>query len=128
AYVEQQFTDVFLDVLVVILVILLLAFEVTLAAVTTSLSKPLDGLCYLLERQAIGNFSQILKHKARRALGQAAARFSDHAIDLNTRYARHHATCTSVPPPTRKSPLLGRIGQRYQLSAKPPIPIATQDT
>src|SRR5690606_33460855 len=57
AYVEQQFVDVFLDVLVVILVVLLLAFEIMLVAVSRSLSKPLDGLFQILERQAVGDFS-----------------------------------------------------------------------
>jgi MFS family permease len=87
-YVQRQFRNVFLDVLVVILVAILLAFEITITVTATSLRQPLDQLYMLLERQARGDFSGRLKQVTTTSLGRVAARFSDHAEDLNARFGR----------------------------------------
>lgn len=124
AYVEQQFVDVFLDMLVVVLVVLLFAFEIMLAAVTRSLTKPLDGLYQILERQAAGDFSQRLQLGTRGGITRAAARFSDHAIDLHHRYAALSQRAMSTGhPDSRKADRLANIGARYRLTPTPP-PIA----
>lgn len=121
AYVEQQFVDVFLDVLVVILVVLLLAFEIMLAAVTRSLSKPLDGLYQILEDQAAGDFSRRLRVDTRGAITRAAARFSDHAIDLHNRYAALCKRAMSAPQEkTQRDDPLADIGHRHRLTVAPP--------
>ncbi len=88
AYVKQQFRNVFLDVLVVILVAILLAFEITVAVTATSLRKPLDQLYMLLEGQARGDFSGRLRQVTTTSIDRVAARFSDHAEDLNARFGR----------------------------------------
>ncbi|MDX1486999.1 MAG: MFS transporter [Acidiferrobacterales bacterium] len=87
-YVRRQFRNVFLDVLVVILVAILLAVEITITVTATSLRQPLDQLYMLLERQMRGDFSGRLKQVTTTSLGRVAARFSDHAEDLNTRFGR----------------------------------------
>ncbi len=121
AYVEQQFVDVFLDMLVVVLVVLLFAFEIMLAAVSRSLGKPLDGLYELLERQAAGDFSHRLSLDTRGGITRAAARFSDHALDLHHRYAA--LVKRTIPGPQAGTPWndrLADIGRRYRLTAAPP--------
>ncbi len=121
AYVEQQFVDVFLDVLVVILVVFLLSFEIMLAAVTRSLSKPLDGLYQILERQATGDFSQRIRFGTRGVITQAATRFSDHAIDLHNRYAALRLRAmSSLHENTQRDDRLADIGRRYRLTVAPP--------
>lgn len=128
AYVEQQFLDVFLDVLVVILVVLLLAFEIILAAVTASLTKPLDGLYQIIERQAAGDFSRRVHFGTRNAISLAAARFSDHAVDLHERYAALcHSPNAEMPARSGTDPRLVAIGQRFGLTATPPAVAELKD-
>ncbi len=125
AFVEQQFTDVFLDVAVVVLVVLLLAFEIVLATVWTSLSKPLDSLYLLLDRQAEGDFSRRLELAGAGEIGRALARYSDHALDLNSRYAAllKPGMAKGEKPDAR----LEHIGSRYHLSTTSPAAIEPVD-
>lgn len=121
SYLKQQFTDVFMDVLVIVLVVLLLAFEIMLAAVTTSLGKPLDGLYRLLERQGDGDFSQRIRFPARSVITHTATRFSDHAVDLHNRYTALSRNIESDPQASRRSGVLDDIGRRFGLSVTAPV-------
>ncbi|HSO07623.1 MAG TPA: MFS transporter [Pelomicrobium sp.] len=116
AYVRRQFRDVFLDVLVVILVAVLLAFEITLAVTTTSLRKPLDQLDMLLRQQVGGDFSGRLKQLTATSLDRVAARFSDHAEDLNARFRR----LLDAQVPSAVSGAVAALGGRFCLSADGP--------
>jgi len=120
AFVERQFQNVFLDVLVVILVAVLVAFEIMLAVVTISMSKPLDRLHMLLERQSQGDFSGRLKHDVATNLDRVAARFSDHSRDLNTRFARLLSRYSGDQPASPALDRLKEIGRRFGLSEHMP--------
>jgi MFS family permease len=120
AYVERQFRNVFLDVLVVILVAILLAFEITLTVTATSLRKPLDQLYRLLDRQARGDFSGRLKQVTTTSLGRVAARFSDHAEDLNARFGRVLERYSRGEPSAQALNRLHDLGSRFGLAGTIP--------
>jgi MFS family permease len=127
AYVERQFRDVFLDVLVVVLVAVLVAFEVMLAVVTASVSKPLDRLHLLLERQSQGDFSGRLRHEVATSLDRVAARFSDHSEDLSSRFARLLGRCSGDRSDPSSLERLDETGQRFGLTGDMPAPIRLTD-
>jgi predicted MFS family arabinose efflux permease len=119
-FVERQFRNVFLDVLVFILAALLAGFEIMLAVVTGSVVKPLDRLRALLEHQCAGDFSVRLAHRTATGLDRVAARFSDHAIDLNARFAR--LTCAGTV-----STKVSALGDRFRLSGRDPVRLRFAD-
>ncbi|MDX1433358.1 MAG: MFS transporter [Gammaproteobacteria bacterium] len=127
AFVDRQFRDIFLDVLVVILVAVLVAFEIMLAVVGASMSKPLDRLQLLLERQARGDFSARLMRSVNTSLDRVAARFSDHSEDLNARFSRLVAGedgAAALPSPRGT---VRDIGRTFGLSGQRPSPIRLTD-
>ncbi len=126
-YVRRQFRNVFLDVLVVILVAILLAVEVTITVTATSLRQPLDQLYMLLERQVSGDFSVRLRQVTTTSLGRVAARFSDHAEDLNARFGRlldrYSRTASDADIPTG----LRDLGSRFTLTGTLPRTLQLTD-
>ena len=126
-YVRRQFRNVFLDVLVVILVAILLAVEITITVTATSLRQPLDQLYMLLERQVSGDFSVRLRQVTTTSLGRVAARFSDHAEDLNARFGRlldrYSRTASDADIPTR----LRDLGSRFTLTGTLPRTLQLTD-
>lgn len=114
-FIDRQLRDVFLDMIVFVLVALLVAFEIMLAVVTLSVVKPLDRLRALLERQRRGDFSLRLAERSATSLERVAARFSDHSVDLNARFARIRAGRAAAPPRD-----LDALGQRHGLRAGAP--------
>jgi MFS family permease len=126
-YVRRQFRNVFLDVLVVILVAILLAVEITITVTATSLRQPLDQLYMLLERQVRGDFSGRLKEVTTTSLGRVAARFSDHAEDLNARFGRlldrYSRTMIDADIPAR----LQDLGNRFTLTGALPRTLQLTD-
>lgn len=127
AYVRRQFRNVFLDVLVVILVAILLVFEITITVTANSLRKPLDQLYTLLERQARGDFSGRLKQVTTTSLGRVAARFSDHAEDLNARFSRlwDRYSRTEIHGDIRRR--LQDLGNRFTLTGTVPRTLELAD-
>lgn len=126
-YVRRQFRNVFLDVLVVILVAILLAVEITITVTATSLRQPLDQLYMLLERQVSGDFSVRLRQVTTTSLGRVAARFSDHAEDLNARFGRlldrYSRTASGADIPAR----LRDLGSRFTLTGTLPRTLQLTD-
>ena len=127
AFVDRQFRDIFLDVLVVILVAVLIAFEIMLAVVGVSMSKPLDRLQLLLERQARGDFSARLKRSVNTSLDRVTARFSDHSDDLNARFGRLVAADSGAGAVSTVPEALQDIGRRFGLSGQKPVPMHLTD-
>ncbi len=127
AYVERQFRNIFLDVLVVVLVAILVAFEVMLAVVTASVSKPLDRLHLLLERQSQGDFSCRLMHEVATSLDRVAARFSDHSEDLNSRFARLLGRYSGDYSASSALERLKETGRRFRLTGDIPAAIRLTD-
>jgi MFS family permease len=127
SYVQRQFRNVFLDVLVVILVAILLAFEITIAVTATSLRKPFDQLYILLERQAHGDFSARLKQVTTTSLGRVAARFSDHAEDLNARFGRLLESYSRSKPSAQAVDRLRDLGSRFGLAGTIPRTLNLMD-
>lgn len=126
-YVQRQFRNVFLDVLVVILVAVLLAFEITISVTATSLRQPLDQLYTLLERQTAGDFSGRLKRVTTTSLGRVAARFSDHAEDLNARFARLKDRYAGVDTHADIRDRLQEIASRFTLTGTQPRTLRLTD-
>jgi MFS family permease len=126
-YVRRQFRNVFLDVLVVILVAILLAVEITITVTATSLRQPLDQLYMLLERQVSGDFSVRFRQVTTTSLGRVAARFSDHAEDLNARFGRlldrYSRSASDADIPTR----LRDLGNRFTLTGTLPRTLQLTD-
>ncbi len=116
SFVEQQFQNVFLDVMVVVLVAVLVAFEITLAVVAASMSKPLDRLHMLLERQSRGDFSSRLIHDFSTSLDRVTTRFSFHSEDLNNRYRRLLNRLSDKRIASLPLDRLRNVGRRFGLS------------
>jgi MFS family permease len=118
AFVERQFRSVILDVLVVIIVAVLVAFEIMVAIVTNSLSRPLDQLHALLRRQSRGDFSIRLGQEIRTSIDRVTARFSDHSRDLNARFGRLLAHCSACGRQFSALNELRALGARCGLSGE----------
>jgi len=127
AFVDRQFRNIFLDVLVVILVAVLVAFEIMLAVVTASMSKPLDRLHLLLERQSKGDFSNRLSRDVATSLDRVAMRFSDHSADLNFRFAWLLERFSAKPSASQALERLTEMGRNLGLSGRMPEPLRLTD-
>lgn len=84
-FVHTRLRDVFLDVGVLALVAVLIAVELSLAVVITSVGKPLDRVWLLLGEQSGGIFVHRVNPRGLGALARAAARLNDRADDLSAR-------------------------------------------
>jgi hypothetical protein len=72
-FVQRQLNDIFFDLAIILIVGLLVAVEITLALVTASLER-LDRVLALYSG---GNFSQVLIHKSKDAVGSVAGFLED---------------------------------------------------
>lgn len=87
-FVQRQLNDIFFDLVIILIVGLLVAIEITLALVTFYVTAPLERLDRVLALYTGGNFSQILIHKSRDAVGSVAGFLEECARRLNERYER----------------------------------------
>lgn len=86
-FVDLRLREIFLDVMVIAIVASILAVELALAVAIGSVGKPLDRVLRMLEEQRAGNFRHCIRQSGIPALGRAAARLNDHAVDLAERFA-----------------------------------------
>jgi len=86
-FVRTRLREVFLDVLVIAVVATLLAVELTLVLIATSVTGPLARVLHLLDDQRRGDFSHVIRPGGLGGLSRVAARLNDHAEDLAERWA-----------------------------------------
>lgn len=103
-FVQTRLRDIFLDVLVVALVASVIAVELVFALAHGTVGRPFDRVLRLLREQREGIFAHVVGGGGLGGLGRAAARFSDHALDLARRLA-------TLPAATRAG-LVARAGIR----------------
>lgn len=103
-FVHTRLRDIFLDVLVVALVASVIAVELVFALAHGTVGRPFDRVLRLLREQRQGIFAHVVGGGGLGGLGRAAARFSDHALDLARRLA-------TLPAATRAG-LVARAGIR----------------
>ncbi len=84
-FVQTRLREVFLDVIVIALVATLVALELALAVMVTSVGKPLDRILRLLSEQSGGNFLHRIRPAGLGGLARASERLNDHAVDLAER-------------------------------------------
>lgn len=94
-FVETRLREVFLDVMVIALVAILLAFELALVVVSTSVGKPLARVLRLLKEQKERNFLHLIRPNGLSGLSRAAMRLNDQASDLAERMAQLPACARS---------------------------------
>lgn len=87
-FVQRQLNDIFFDLVIILIVGLLVAIEITLALVTFYVTAPLERLDRVLALYSGGNFSQVLIHRSRDAVGSVAGFLEECARRLNERYER----------------------------------------
>ena len=86
-FVRTRLREVFLDVMVIALVAALLAVELTLMLMTSSVTGPQARVLHLLDAQRRGDFRQVIQPGGLGGLARAAVRLNDHAHDLAERWA-----------------------------------------
>ena len=87
-FVQRQLNDIFFDLVIILIVGLLVAIEITLALVTFYVTAPLERLDRVLALYSGGDFSQVLVHRSRDAVGSVAGFLEECARRLNDRYER----------------------------------------
>lgn len=101
-FVHARLRDIFLDVLVLALVASVIAVELVFALAHGTVGRPFDRVLRLLREQRRGIFAHVAGGGGLGGLGRAAARFSDHALDLARRL--------SGLPPVARARLAARAG------------------
>ena len=76
-FVQRQLNDIFFDLAIILIVGLLVAVEITLALVTFYVTASLERLDRVLALYSGGNFSQVLIHKSKDAVGSVAGFLED---------------------------------------------------
>jgi len=76
-FVQRQLNDIFFDLAIILIVGLLVAVEIALALVTFYVTAPLERLGRVLALYSGGNFSQVLIHKSKDAVGSVAGFLED---------------------------------------------------
>jgi len=84
-FVQTRLRDVFLDVMVIALVATVIALELTLAVIVSSVGKPIERILRLLAEQCEGAFLHRIRAGGIGSLGRAVARLNDRAEDLAER-------------------------------------------
>lgn len=84
-FVATRLRDVFMDIGVLLLIAVLIATELVLAVVVSSVTKPLARVQRLLDEQRAGTFVYTIRQTGLLGLRRTAARLSDHAVDLTAR-------------------------------------------
>lgn len=84
-FVQTQLRNVFLDIGVLALVAVLIAVELSLWVVVSSVGKPLDRMLRLLGEQKDGIFLHQIRQGGIGGLSRMAARLNDHVADLTDR-------------------------------------------
>ena len=111
-FVQRQLNDIFFDLVIILIVGLLVAIEITLALVTFYVTAPLERLDRVLALYTRGNFSQVLVHKSRDAVGSVAGFLEECARKLNERYERVAASVRAAggAPASRLEEIRSRYG------------------
>lgn len=84
-FVQTRLRDVFLDVMVIALVATVIALELTLAVIVSSVGKPIERILRLLTEQCEGSFLHRIRAGGVGNLARAVARLNDRAEDLAER-------------------------------------------
>lgn len=86
-FVQTQLRNVFLDIGVLALVAVLIAVELSLWVVVSSVGKPVDRMLRLLGEQKDGIFLHRIRQGGVGGLSRMSERLNDHAVDLTERMA-----------------------------------------
>ncbi|MCP5087771.1 MAG: MFS transporter [Rhodobacteraceae bacterium] len=87
-FVQTKLRNVFLDVGVLALVAVLIAVELSLWVVVSSVGKPMDRMLRLLKEQQGGKFHHQIRVGGIGGLSRMAVRLNDHVTDMAERLAR----------------------------------------
>jgi predicted MFS family arabinose efflux permease len=118
-YIAREFENVLLDLAVVALVSILLAFEVLVVMMSTSLTAPFNRLQHLVALQANGDFSSRIKTGGKSAIDLIGMSLSQRAEKLHRAFTQSLARIASVNDDNRMQSL-NQLKSTFGLSSQRP--------
>ncbi len=119
AFIANEFQDVFLDLGVVALVTIMLAYEVLVVLMSTSLTGAFNRLHHLVDLQAAGDFSMRIAARGRNVIDRLGALLSERAERLHLMFAAAYVAAKGASAGGADGGLAA-LQERYGLSRARP--------